>query len=70
MERKGVKEKGLDGQTGKSLIEIDPFYFRPKEVNILKGDNKKAKNILKWKPKTDLDELINIMVDSELKFKK
>ena len=67
---KGVHEKGVDAKTGKRIIEIDPFYFRPKEVNILKGDNKKAKKILKWKPKTDLDGLISIMMTSELKLKK
>ena len=66
---KGVHEKGVDAHTGKRIIEIDPFYFRPKEVNILKGDNQKAKKILKWKPETDLDGLISIMVQSELKNK-
>ena len=57
------KLKALD--QGEDRLNIDDV----KEVNILKGDNQKAKKILKWKPETDLDGLISIMVQSELKNK-
>ena len=44
------------------IIEIDPKYFRPSEVDSLKGDATKAKKILKWKPKFNIDDLINDMI--------
>jgi len=64
---KRLKEIGIDKKTKKVLIKIDPYYFRPQEVNYLKGNNSKAKKILKWKPKTNLDQLVQIMVEEELK---
>ncbi len=63
---KGLKEKGIDAKTKKILIEIDPFYFRPKEVDNLRGNNSKARRVLNWKPKTDLDQLIDIMIKFEI----
>ena len=63
---KGLKEKAIDAKTKKVLIEIDPFYFRPKEVENLRGNNNKAKKILKWEPKTDLNKLIDIMIQFEI----
>ena len=62
----GVNEKGYDKNTGKTLIEIDPVYFRPSEVDYLLGDATQAKQKLKWEPKTSFSELIKIMVDFEL----
>tara|TARA_Y100000590_G_scaffold468304_1_gene650593 strand:+ start:5030 stop:6061 length:1032 start_codon:yes stop_codon:yes gene_type:complete len=67
---KGLNEKGLNSSTGETLIEIDPFYFRPREVNHLRGNNFKAKKLLKWKPKTSIDQLIDIMIKHELKLNK
>tara|TARA_Y100001970_G_scaffold293970_1_gene445208 strand:- start:1548 stop:2576 length:1029 start_codon:yes stop_codon:yes gene_type:complete len=64
---KGIKEQGINKETGEILIKIDPFYFRPKEVSLLKGNNLKAKKLLNWVPKTDIDELIDLMVNHELK---
>ena len=64
---KNLKEIGYDKKTNKILIKIDPYYFRPQEVNFLRGDSSRAKRILKWSPKTNLDQLVNIMVDAELK---
>ncbi len=64
---KGIKEKGVDKKTGKTIIEIDERYFRPAEVDILIGDSSKAKRKLKWKPKTNFDELVKIMVEYDLK---
>lgn len=63
----GINEKGIDEKTGKILIEIDPSYFRPAEVDLLVGDSTKAKNKLGWEPKTDFKELVKIMVEAELK---
>ena len=63
----GVDEKGIDKKTGKILIEIDPKYFRPTEVNSLLGDASKAKEKLKWKAKISFEDLIKEMVDYDLK---
>jgi GDPmannose 4,6-dehydratase len=64
---KGTEEKGIDANTGKVLIEIDPRYFRPAEVDILKGDPSKALSRLGWKPKVQLPQLIKMMVKNDLK---
>ena len=58
---KGVNEKGVDKKTGKVIIEIDPKYFRPAEVDILLGDYSKAKKQLGWEPKVKFNELVDIM---------
>ena len=63
---KGINERGIDKKTKKTIIKIDPNYFRPNEVNYLRGDMSKALKILKWKPKTQFRELIQIMVKAEL----
>ena len=52
---------------GDTIIEIDPKYFRPTEVDFLQADITKAKKRLGWKPRTTFDELIKIMVDFDLK---
>jgi GDPmannose 4,6-dehydratase len=62
----GVDEKGVDSRTGKVVIEIDPEYFRPTEVDQLLGDPSKAHRALGWKHKTTFDELVREMVDSDL----
>ncbi len=66
----GVDEKGIDKATGKTLIEVDPRYFRPAEVDLLLGDSTKARNELGWKPTYDLEDLVNEMVDSDLELAK
>jgi GDPmannose 4,6-dehydratase len=63
----GVEEKGLDKATGKVLVEVDPRYFRPTEVELLLGDPTKAKAKLGWEPKTTLAELVSMMVQEDLK---
>ena len=73
----GVNEKGVNEKTGETLIEIDPKYYRPTEVDALLGDPAKAKNELGWNPKeTSFEKLVEIMVkhdikliESELRFK-
>lgn len=64
----GIDEQGIDKATGKVLVEVDPKYFRPAEVEVLLGDPTKAKTLLRWNPtKTSFEELIRIMVDSDMK---
>jgi len=63
---KGIDEKGVDAKTGKILIDIDPRYFRPSEVDFLLGDPSKAKSKLGWKPKIKFKELVNLMVDHDV----
>ena len=63
---KGLNEKLIDLNKKKPIIIIDKNYFRPAEVNILRGDYSKAKRILKWSPKTNLDDLAKIMLKSDL----
>lgn len=66
-EGKGINEKGIDTNTGQVIVEIDPFYFRPAEVDILVGDNTKAREKLGWQPKVKFKELIKIMIEADLK---
>jgi GDPmannose 4,6-dehydratase len=66
-EGSGLDEKGLDSATGKTLVEIDPRYFRPAEVDLLLGDPTKAITQLGWKPKVQLPELVKMMVSNDLK---
>ena len=60
----GMKEKGIDKKTGKTIIEIDEKYFRPAEVDLLLGDASKAKEKLGWEAKTKFKELVRIMCKS------
>jgi GDPmannose 4,6-dehydratase len=64
---KGIHERGIDGKTGKTLISIDPHYFRPNEVEYLRGDASKARRELGWKPATTFKKLIKLMVEAEIK---
>lgn len=66
-EGKGLKEKGIDKKTGKTIVEIDEKYFRPAEVDLLIGDSSKALNKLNWKPRTSFNNLVKIMTESDLK---
>ncbi|MEK0290643.1 GDP-mannose 4,6-dehydratase [Caldifermentibacillus hisashii] len=64
----GLNEKGIDKATGRVLIEVDPKYFRPAEVDQLLGDPTKAKTLLGWNPtKTSFEELVRIMVEADMK---
>lgn len=65
-EGEGTNEKGIDKNSGKTVIEIDPKYFRPTEVDLLLGDPTKAKEKLGWVPKVDIDALAKMMVDYDL----
>ncbi|MGE0095214.1 MAG: GDP-mannose 4,6-dehydratase [Alphaproteobacteria bacterium] len=63
---KGVKEKGTDAKTGETLVQIDPRYFRPTEVDHLQGDARKARKVLGWKPKMSFKDLVDDMMTSDL----
>ncbi|MDD2680643.1 MAG: GDP-mannose 4,6-dehydratase [Patescibacteria group bacterium] len=69
-EGEGLKEKGIDKKSGRIIIEIDPKYFRPAEVDILLGDPAKAKQGLGWEPKIKFAELVNIMAEADFKKEK
>lgn len=62
----GVDEKGIDKRTGRVLVEVDPRYFRPAEVELLWGDSTKARTELEWQPKYSFMDLVKEMVHSDL----
>jgi GDPmannose 4,6-dehydratase len=64
---KGKNEIGYDNNSKKTLIRIDPRYYRPAEVDLLQGDATKAGKKLKWKPKTKFKELVKIMLEADLR---
>src|SRR5258707_8420943 len=63
---KGVEETGVDRKSGKTVVRIDPTYFRPTEVDVLIGDASKAREVLGWKPKTTFAQLVKEMVAGDL----
>ena len=66
----GLNERGIDTATGKNVIEIDPRYFRPAEVDLLLGDSSKARKELGWEPEYDLGMLVKEMVEADLELAK
>ncbi|MDR2915407.1 MAG: GDP-mannose 4,6-dehydratase [Tannerella sp.] len=65
----GVDEKGIDINTARIIVEVDPKYFRPAEVELLLGDPTKAKTLLGWDPnKTSFEQLVKIMVKHDMRF--
>ncbi|MDR0753129.1 MAG: GDP-mannose 4,6-dehydratase [Holosporaceae bacterium] len=62
----GVEEKGVDKSTGRVVIEVDPKYFRPTEVNLLLGDASRMRERLQWKPKYTIDMLIKEMIYEDM----
>jgi len=65
----GLEEKGIDRKSGRVLIEVDPKFFRPAEVDVLTGDASKAREKLGWEPRISYKELVRIMVKSDLLYK-
>jgi GDPmannose 4,6-dehydratase len=63
---RGIAEKGLDTQTGKVIVEVDPRYFRPTEVETLLGDASKARQKLGWQPQYSFYDLVSEMVAADL----
>ncbi len=65
----GIEEKGIDKANGRVLVEVEPKYFRPAEVEQLLGDPTKAKQQLGWNPrKTSFEDLVKIMIEHDMKF--
>ena len=62
----GLEEKGIDRKSGKTLVEIDPRFFRPTEVNYLCGDSTKAREKLGWRPKHTFESLVDDMLRHDL----
>ena len=63
----GINERGVDAKSGRTLVEVDPDYFRPTEVEILLGDASKARDVLGWIPTIAFPELVKEMVAEDLK---
>jgi len=66
-EGEGVNEIGRDADSGKILVEVDPMFYRPTEVDLLIGDPSKAREKLGWKTKVSFEELVRMMVKSDLR---
>ena len=66
-EGRGTREKGIDAKSGRVLIEVDPRYLRPAEVDQLRGDAGKAKRLLRWQPKVHFEDLIRILTEADIK---
>jgi GDPmannose 4,6-dehydratase len=66
-EGEGINEKAVDVETGRIVVEIDPRYFRPTEVELLIGDPSKAKKAIGWEPKVGLPDLVKMMVSEDMK---
>ena len=65
-EGEGVKEKGYDKKTGKLLVDVNPEFFRPSEVELLLGDSSLAETELGWRRKVSFKELVDMMVNSDM----
>ena len=63
----GVEEKGYDAQNGRLLVDVDPRYFRPAEVELLWGNPSKAERELGWQRKVSFPELVRMMVRADMK---
>ena len=63
----GETEQGIDAATGKVIVSINPKFYRPAEVDLLVGNPAKAKEILGWEPKCNLEELAKMMIEADLK---
>jgi len=63
---RGTAEKGYCRKTGKCLVQVDPRYFRPTEVDLLVGDSSKAKQRLGWSHETSVRDLVREMVTADL----
>lgn len=66
-EGNGVKEVGIDSATGRTLVQVNPLFYRPTEVELLIGDPTKAERVLGWKPVTTLEDLCVMMVKEDIR---
>ena len=60
-------ERGIDSRTGKVLVQVNPHFYRPAEVDLLIGNPQKARDVLGWAPQTSLEQLCQLMVEADLK---
>lgn len=60
------QEQGIDRNTGKIVVQVNPRFYRPAEVELLIGDPQRARDILGWQPQTTLEQLCKLMVDADL----
>jgi GDPmannose 4,6-dehydratase len=65
--KSGIEEKYINKKTGEAVVEIDPRYFRPAEVEVLVGDISKAREKLEWQPKIKFKDLVKIMIDADFR---
>ncbi|WP_033436173.1 GDP-mannose 4,6-dehydratase [Saccharothrix sp. NRRL B-16314] len=65
-EGSGESERGLDSETGRELVRVNPKFYRPAEVDLLIGDASKAKEVLGWEAKTSLEDLSRMMVEADI----
>ena len=66
----GIKEKGIDKETGEVIVAVDPRYFRPTEVDTLVGDSTKAKKELGWETKISFKEMVHEMMENDINIAK
>jgi GDPmannose 4,6-dehydratase len=64
---KGVDETGVDRRSGRTLVRVNPRFYRPAEVDLLIGDAQKARRELGWKPTTSLEQLCAMMVEADIR---
>ena len=62
----GLEEVGVDAATGRELVGIDPWYFRPTDIDILVGDYSKAREALNWEPRVRFHELVRNMIEADI----
>lgn len=65
-ENKGINERGVDSNTGKVLVKVSEQFFRPTEVDTLRGDSSKARRVLGWEPKVTFEEMVKKMVNYDI----
>jgi GDPmannose 4,6-dehydratase len=63
----GIDEVAVDARSGKTVVRINPRFYRPAEVDLLIGNPAKAKALLGWEPRTSLEELCRMMVEADLR---
>ncbi|MCS7311101.1 MAG: GDP-mannose 4,6-dehydratase, partial [Armatimonadetes bacterium] len=63
----GADTRGIDRRSGKVIVEVSAQYFRPSEVELLRGDYSKAQATLGWTPKTRFEQLVEIMMEADLR---
>lgn len=62
-----MNEEGVDNESGKTIVRVNPLYHRPAEVDLLIGDPSRAKAKLGWEPKTELEDLVKMMYEADLR---